>query len=359
MTKILSPDEVHQWTHIGCDPLAESHEALRSALSEERARADAAEQALREETAKLKAALLERESALSAIGANAHEWDFGFQWAEDLVEACKRVRKESDWRLEESIRLRAERDEAMAKLANVERELGVEKSWRNDLKYAQAQSMMLNAVERLKERDGRKEAEAKLSASEASAAAMREALSSIEGTVALRPEVRAFAALMENELRENDHKGGWKSDPAHHLLARVCEEVAEVVDSLVVENNAHPCFASALRHLHMAATSIRAFGPFLSLSAGSTTASETADVANMIMMVADVCGVLDPVWTAFQNAPPREHPMTEEQLRERERGLAEVMKQRSARRSDVEAFMGSTGDVVMLASAEHDRDRRK
>ncbi len=75
----------------------------------------------------------------------------------------------------------------------------------------------------------------------------------------LRPEVRAFAGLMEAKLRENDHKPGWKHDDPYALFRRLCEEVGEL--------------RAALKK------------PF-------AVAGETADVANFAMMIADVCGWL-------------------------------------------------------------------
>jgi hypothetical protein len=44
----------------------------------------------------------------------------------------------------------------------------------------------------------------------------------------IRPEVLAFAALMETKLRENDHKGGWKQDEPIALVKRVEQETNEL-----------------------------------------------------------------------------------------------------------------------------------
>lgn len=76
-----------------------------------------------------------------------------------------------------------------------------------------------------------------------------------------RPEVRAFADLMEAKLRENDHKPGWKRDHPADLMDRLKEELAELHDAL---------FAGDLELI----------GP------------EAADVANFAMMIADVYGLL-------------------------------------------------------------------
>ena len=80
----------------------------------------------------------------------------------------------------------------------------------------------------------------------------------------LRPEVAAFARLMEKRLRENDHKPGWKGDDPEDLFERVHDETCELADEL----EAIPRRPGAI-------------------------GKESADAANMLMMVADVCGALE------------------------------------------------------------------
>ena len=46
-------------------------------------------------------------------------------------------------------------------------------------------------------------------------------------TVRLRPSVRWFAEQMELQLRENDHKPGWKHASKAHLYGRLREETLE------------------------------------------------------------------------------------------------------------------------------------
>lgn len=78
----------------------------------------------------------------------------------------------------------------------------------------------------------------------------------------LRPEVLGFATLMEQKLRANDHKPGWKGDYPDDLWHRAVEELNE---------------------LHVAIsqpTSVDNIG------------KEAADVANMVMMIADIYGAL-------------------------------------------------------------------
>ena len=81
-----------------------------------------------------------------------------------------------------------------------------------------------------------------------------------------RPEVAAFAALMERELRANDElrgRAGWKDMPAAELL----------------------------RMLDVDAAKLR-----FALGSGDTAKiiEQCADVANMAMMIADVSGGLAP-----------------------------------------------------------------
>lgn len=95
-----------------------------------------------------------------------------------------------------------------------------------------------------------------------------------------RPEVVGFADLMERQLRANDHKPGWKDDEPFDLQERVEQEAAEL-STAVAEWERHTG--------HTEAALSRAVG------------REAADVANMAMMVADVCGALHtppPVATA-------------------------------------------------------------
>jgi NTP pyrophosphatase (non-canonical NTP hydrolase) len=76
----------------------------------------------------------------------------------------------------------------------------------------------------------------------------------------LRPEVQAFALVMEERLKANNHKGGWKQCDGSWLLSRAFLECIELEDA--VRNGE---------------------GDVL---------QEAADVANILMMIADVCGVL-------------------------------------------------------------------
>lgn len=80
---------------------------------------------------------------------------------------------------------------------------------------------------------------------------------------ALRPEVAAFALAMEQKLRENDHKGGWKKCTLAYLMKRLREETKELADA--VSRRSEGWAAGKFRR-------------------------EAADVANFAMMIADVCG---------------------------------------------------------------------
>jgi len=90
---------------------------------------------------------------------------------------------------------------------------------------------------------------------------------------ALRPEVLAFAQLMERQLRANDHKPGWKNDDPAALSRRIAQEHAELQDTM------RQCRGA------------EAIG------------KEAADVANFSMMVADVCGALPTTGDVREAAP--------------------------------------------------------
>jgi len=76
----------------------------------------------------------------------------------------------------------------------------------------------------------------------------------------LRPEVQAFALAMEERLKANDHKGGWKNESPDWLIRRMRQEFSELEMAIDYQKN--------IRH-------------------------ESADVANFAMMIADVCGALE------------------------------------------------------------------
>lgn len=87
----------------------------------------------------------------------------------------------------------------------------------------------------------------------------------------VRPEVATFALVMERKLAANDAKKGrqgWKGHDPRALLRRVAEETSEVLDAL----------------------NARDFGR-LAVD-DEAILDECADVANMVMMVADAAGVL-------------------------------------------------------------------
>lgn len=49
-----------------------------------------------------------------------------------------------------------------------------------------------------------------------------------ENNTLLRKEVVRFSHLMENQLRENDHKGGWSECTVSYLWSRLIEELNEL-----------------------------------------------------------------------------------------------------------------------------------
>ena len=63
---------------------------------------------------------------------------------------------------------------------------------------------------------------------EAELSALRSEAEAARPLLGIRPEVVAFARLMEDRLQANEHKGGWKGCRLDWLLGRLKEEVAEL-----------------------------------------------------------------------------------------------------------------------------------
>ena len=76
--------------------------------------------------------------------------------------------------------------------------------------------------------------------------------------------LKIFWSLMEQKLRENEHKGGWAGDSPISLWKRLREEANELMAEIVAGSEIDP----------------------------QEIAREAADVANFAMMIADVCGGL-------------------------------------------------------------------
>lgn len=77
----------------------------------------------------------------------------------------------------------------------------------------------------------------------------------------LRPAVRAMARRMEDELRQNDHKGDWKDCRSDVLYSLLLVEMDELANAVVEGDPDH-------------------------------IASEAGDVGNYALMIADVMGGL-------------------------------------------------------------------
>ena len=112
----------------------------------------------------------------------------------------------------------------------------------------------------------------------------------MSGAVKLRPVVQAFAETMGRKLRANDWKGGWGNDSAANLLVRVVEEIAEMVPLIVAREESK----AIVKLLHHAAADIEdaMTRDVASDRARARVRGEAADVANMVMMVADACEAL-------------------------------------------------------------------
>jgi uncharacterized protein YihD (DUF1040 family) len=83
----------------------------------------------------------------------------------------------------------------------------------------------------------------------------------------VRPAVMRFAQLMEKELQENDYKGAWEDMCDDELVYRLKEETTELEHALHT-----PCPYC---------------GEHMKKSDQDDILSETADIANFAMMIAD------------------------------------------------------------------------
>lgn len=56
----------------------------------------------------------------------------------------------------------------------------------------------------------------------------KQVMAALQSYLYLRPEVRRFAAAMEQKLRANDAKGGWKDCTPFEMIQRAQEELREL-----------------------------------------------------------------------------------------------------------------------------------
>ncbi len=101
----------------------------------------------------------------------------------------------------------------------------------------------------------------------------------------LRPEVEAFAQEMERVLRRNDDKGGWKECDSFWLLKRLQEELDELKRA-VFDMNRRGFELDDFFH------PLRDYVDDRIEYHRRKVTDEAADVANIAMMIADVCGGL-------------------------------------------------------------------
>lgn len=100
------------------------------------------------------------------------------------------------------------------------------------------------------------------------------------------PTVDRFAAFMRQKLDENEHKGGWECEDEDWLLDRIQQELNELREAWEAKPR-----GSAAR------TEWR-----------TRIVREAADVANMAMMLADVCGALPVGQPALAEAVAKGEP---------------------------------------------------
>jgi NTP pyrophosphatase (non-canonical NTP hydrolase) len=106
----------------------------------------------------------------------------------------------------------------------------------------------------------------------------------------MRPEVREFARLMEEKLRANDHKPGWRQDDPEELVNRIEQETNELRQAVCrAFGEAHwPLREGEYRPHKFASMKWRSATKEERAEWSAKIPGEAADVANFAMMVADV-----------------------------------------------------------------------
>ena len=114
-----------------------------------------------------------------------------------------------------------------------------------------------------------------------------------------RPWVDAFADEMESKLAANRHRGdrnGWSGEAPHWLVARLLQEVNELIGTIEWPEVQHRDIYAARWMIQAAMDRMTQFGPLLRVPGGGAfVRSECADIANFAMMIADVAGGLKPI----------------------------------------------------------------
>lgn len=88
-------------------------------------------------------------------------------------------------------------------------------------------------------------------------------LKQISEITGIRVEVLEFALIMEEKLKENDYKGGWKDCETGNLLSMACDEIKEVAPAVSTMNK-----STTNKNIN-------------------DVQKECADVANFMMMISD------------------------------------------------------------------------
>lgn len=144
-----------------------------------------------------------------------------------------------------------------------------------------------------------------------------------------RPEVRAFADLMEAKLRANDHKPGWKGEDWWPLLYRLREETLELQEELAPGSR----------------TDLLAWS--------ARVGREAADVANFAMMIADVCGALPapPLQSRAPGIGGGENSLVGSRAKARTPSR-EADRDREPAGEDAQPFKDALHDLVMLRAQD-------
>ena len=143
----------------------------------------------------------------------------------------------------------------------------------------------------------------------------------------IRPEVLAFAALMELKLRENDDKPGWKGlrdkadrymDESSSALLERIEDEAQELKALLTHSGDYSFDSRRIASLKVM--------------------DECADVANFAMMIADIVGV--------DGYLPHRIPALVDELQETAGGRAKEVRVIRRRRRHSEQGKGETQTCI-------------
>lgn len=113
--------------------------------------------------------------------------------------------------------------------------------------------------------------------------------SEIDFSSFLRPSVKVFAIAMEQKLRANDHKTGWKHMDARQLLILFCEELLEFLQTFKPSEETSLNWILIKYHVRLMIDLLKRIQGWLPLQTTNKTTDEAVDLGNYAMMLFEVC----------------------------------------------------------------------